>query len=404
MTWLAEAARGPQAELVDLRAHWTLDPEVVFLNHGSYGACPREVLLVQERWRADLEREPVRFMNETLEQELDRARSAVSAFVGARPQDFVFVRNSTSGVNAVLRSLELRTTDEILVTDHGYDACRNAVDYIAERTSARVRVVEIPLPVRQPGDVLDRVVSSVTASTRLALIDHVTSQTGLVFPVEDIVRELRARDVETIVDGAHAPGMLALDVSRIGAAYYAGNFHKWVCAPKGSAMLVVREDRKKGLHPLTISRGYTSQRDRPRFFEEFDWTGTDDPTPWLSVPSAISCIGSLVPGGWDAVRERNREMVVAARRVLEEALGTEPLAPESMLGSLASVALPDENGSSGSALQSALLVRHRIQVPIFSWPAPPKRLLRVSAHLYNDAAEYERLAAALVTELAQENA
>lgn len=388
---------------MDLRAHWALDPEVVFLNHGSYGACPREVLLVQDRWRADLEREPVRFMNETLEQELDRARGAASAFVGARPEDFAFVRNSTSGVNAVLRSLELRPSDEILVTDHGYDACRNAVDYVAERTSASVRVVEIPLPVRNPGDVLDRVVSSVTPATRLALIDHVTSQTGLVFPIEEIVRELRARDVETIVDGAHAPGMIDLDVSRIAAAYYAGNFHKWVCAPKGSAMLVVRDDRKKGVHPVTISRGYASERNRPRFFEEFDWTGTDDPTSWLSVPSAIAVVGGLITGGWDAVRKRNRETAIAARRVLQDALGTEPLAPESMLGSLASVALPDERGSASGALRRALLERHRIQVPVFSWPASPKRLLRVSAHLYNDAAEYERLAAALLMELRRES-
>lgn len=402
MTLLADDVKESQAEFVDLRAHWALEPEVVFLNHGSYGACPREVLLVQDRWRAELEREPVRFMNETLEEELDRARRAVSAFVGARPEDFVFVRNSTSGVNAVLRSLEFTSTDEILVTDHGYDACRNAVDYVAGRTSATVRVVEIPLRVREPDDVLDYVASSVTPATRLALIDHVTSQTGLVFPIEKIVRELRDRDVETIVDGAHAPGMLPLDVSRIGAAYYVGNFHKWVCGPKGSAMLVVRDDRKKGLHPVTISRGYASQRDRPRFFEEFDWTGTDDPTPWLSVPAAIAFIGSLLPGGWDAVRKRNRETAIAARRVLEEVLGTESLAPESMLGSLASVALPDEKGAESGGLQRSLLERHRIQVPVFSWPARPKRLLRVSVHLYNYAAEYERLAAALVEELGRE--
>lgn len=391
-----------QAVLVGLRDHWTLDPDVVFLNHGSFGACPREVLVAQDRWRAELEREPVRFLTETLEPELERARMVVAAFVGARTEDLAFVRNSTSGVNAVLRSLDFRPGDEILVTDHGYDACRNAVDYTAERTGARVRVVEIPLPVYGPGEVLDRIVSSVTPATRLALIDHVTSPSGLVFPIADIVRELRLRDVETIVDGAHAPGMLELDIASIGAAYYAGNFHKWVCAPKGAAMLVVRDDRKQGLHPLTISRGYASLRDRPRFLEEFDWTGTDDPTPWLSVPSAIAVVGGLLSGGWDAIRARNREMAVKARRVLEAAIGSRALAPESMLGSLASVALPDERGGGAGLLQRALYQRHRIQVPIFPFKAPKGRLLRISAHLHNEAREYEALARALSIELDRE--
>ncbi len=380
----------------DLRSHWTLDPDVTFLNHGSFGACPRPVLAAQERLRAELEREPVRFFTETLEPALDAARLEVARFVGARPEDFVFVRNSTTGVNAALRSQDLKAGDELLVTDHAYEPCRNALDHVASRASATVRLVRIPLPIRSPGDVTDRILSAVTPRTRLALIDHVTSQTGLVLPIEEIVRELAARNVDTIVDGAHAPGMLDLDVTKIGAAYYAGNFHKWVCAPKGAAMLVVRDDRKADLHPTVVSRGHAPTSPRPRLWQEFDWTGTDDPTPFLSVPSAIAFLGGLLPGGWEGVRAHNRSLALRARQTLEAALGVPELAPAEMIGSLADVCLPV---GSALELQDRLRVHHRIQVPIFAWPAPPQRLLRVSAHLYNALHEYEQLAHALSAEL-----
>lgn len=380
----------------ELRAHWTLDPDVTFLNHGSFGACPRPVLAAQERLRAELEREPVRFFSETLEPALDAARAEVARFVGARPEDFVFVRNSTTGVNAALRCQDLKPGDELLVTDHAYEPCRNALDHVASRASATVRVARIPLPIGSPGDVTDRILSAVTPRTRLALIDHVTSQTGLVFPIEEIVRELAARNVETLVDGAHAPGMLDLDVTKIGAAYYAGNFHKWVCAPKGAAMLVVRDDRKTGLHPTVVSRGFVRASSRPRLWQEFDWTGTDDPTAFLSVPSAIAFLGGLLPGGWEGVRTHNRSLALRARETLQAALGVPELAPAEMIGSLADVRLPD---GSCVELQDRLRVDHRIQVPIFAWPSPPHRLVRVSAHVYNAPHEYDRLAHALGSEL-----
>jgi isopenicillin-N epimerase len=388
-----------------LRGHWSLDPDVVFLNHGSFGACPRPVLEAAARVRAELEHEPVRYFERTLEPELALAREAVASFVGAEPEDVVFVGNSTTGVNAVLRSLELGPGDAILVTDHGYGACRNAVDYVARRTGAEVVVVKIPLPIVDPAEVVERVLLGATSRVKLALLDHVTSQTGLVFPIAELVAALRARGIETLVDGAHAPGMLSLDLAGLGAGYYVGNFHKWVCSPKGAALLWVRRDLQPALHPLVISHGYGSNRARARFLEEFDWTGTLDPSAWLAVPEAIRFVGSLVPGGWPEVRARNRALALAARALLSDAIGLPVIAPESMIGSLAALRLPDAAPGAPSApgdevLHRALLDAHRIEVPVFPWPSPPSRMLRVSAHLYNTLAEYEHLARALVSLLA----
>jgi isopenicillin-N epimerase len=393
-----------------LRTHWMLDPEITFLNHGSFGACPRVVLERQSELRAQLEREPVRFFVHELEPMLEDARAEVAAFVGARAEDVVFVRNATSGVNAVLRSIALAPGDELLTTSHVYGACLQAMRHVASRAGARVIVANVPFPLRSEDEVVEPILAAVTERTRLALIDHVTSPTGLVLPIERIVKELARRGVDTLVDGAHAPGMVALELEALGAAYYTANFHKWTCAPKGAAMLWARADRQAELHPTVISHGYASQRARKRFLEEFDWTGTDDPTPWLCVPDALRHVASLLEGGWPAVRAHNRELVLYGRRVLCDALGIEAPAPDTMIGALAAVPLPAGRDAVPLSslyvhpLQRALFDRHRIEVPVPPWPAPPARLLRISAHLHNALPEYERLAAALQHELTRESA
>jgi isopenicillin-N epimerase len=389
-------------------ALWPLDPAVTFLNHGSFGACPAEVLKTQSALRAELEAEPVRFLARELEGRLDAARAALGAFVGADPDDLAFVANATGGVNAVLRSLRLAAGDELLTTDHAYAACRNTLDYAADRSGARVVVATLPFPVTTPQAVVDAVLARVSSRTRVALVDHVTSPTGLVLPLARIVAELAARGVETLVDGAHAPGMVPLDLRALGAAYYSGNCHKWLCTPKGSAFLWVRRDRQADVHPLTISHGATGQRaGRTRFRLEFDWTGTQDPTAWLAVPRAIEYLGGLVEGGWPALMARNRALALEARRLLCAATGSVPACPEEMIGSLAAVILPDsvttETGwRAPDPLQARLFGAHGIEVPIMRWPAPPRRLIRVSCQLYNRAEQYARLAEALRKELASE--
>ncbi|MFZ2491548.1 MAG: aminotransferase class V-fold PLP-dependent enzyme [Thermoanaerobaculia bacterium] len=383
------------------RHHWTLDPSITFLNHGSFGATPKAVLEVQSAIRAQMEHEPVRFFARDLEPLLDAAREAVASFVGADPAGFAFVPNATAGVNAVLRSLDLDEHDELLVTTHEYQASRNALDFVAAQSGAKVVVADVPFPLDSADEVVQSVLAKVTDRTRLLLVDHVTSQTALVMPIERLIAELNARGIDTLVDGAHAPGYLPLQLESLGAAYYTGNLHKWPCAPKGAAFLYVRRNRRATVRPISISHGASSERvDRSRFHIEFDWTGTLDPSAYLAAPEAIRFVGSLVPGGWPEVMARNRSLALEARDLLCSTLGIEQPAPDDMLGAMAAVPLPDGQESEaamlyGDALQDCLLFDERIEVPVIPWPAPPKRLLRISAHLHNEPADYQRLADAL---------
>jgi isopenicillin-N epimerase len=380
-------------EASPLAGHWTLDPEVLFLNHGSFGACPRPVLAAREELVRELERQPVAFLIHELPDRLDAAREALARFVKADPLDLAWVSNATTGVNTVLRSLTFEPGDELLTTDHAYNACRNALEYVAGKHGARVVVASVPFPLQSPGQVTEAVLAAVTPRTRLALIDHVTSPTGLIFPVEEIVRELSARGIDSLVDGAHAPGMLDLDVESLGAAYYTGNCHKWMCAPKGAGFLYVRRDLQAEIRPLVISHGANRPRPgRSRFHDEMDWTGTIDPTSFLCVPAAIETMAAMVPGGWDEVRRHNRALALEGRKILAEALGTPPPAPEEMIGTLVAFPIPD---GSADPLHDRLLSEFRTEIPVFPWPAPPQRLIRISAQLYNSVEQYRALGQAL---------
>ncbi|MFL5291993.1 MAG: aminotransferase class V-fold PLP-dependent enzyme [Myxococcales bacterium] len=375
----------------ELARHFLLDPGIVFLNHGSYGACPRAVLDRQSEWRARMERQPLVFFRE-VEKLLDEARGALGAFVGADPEDLAFVKNASTGVSTVVRSLDLRPEDELLTTSHAYNACHNTLR-AQERRGVKVVVADVPFPIRSPSEVIDAVVARISPRTRLAMVDHVTSPTGLVFPIAEMVRALEERGVDTLVDGAHAPGMLKLDLRALSAAYYTGNCHKWMCTPKGSAFLWVRKDRQEGLLPLTISHGYNAPRtDRSRFRLLFDLQGTDDVTGFLCIAESIRFFESIVPGGFAEMMRRNRALALEARRLLCLALGIREPAPESMIGSLATVPLPD---GPAEPLQRALWEKRRIEVPLWNFPAYPRRILRVSAQVYNSLDDYRALGEAL---------
>ena len=390
---------------------WLLDPRVIFLNHGSFGSCPRPVLEFQQRLRERLERQPVQFLARDLEALLDHTRLELGAFVGADPDDLVFVPNATAGVNTVLRSLRFAAGDELLVTDHEYNACRNALDFVAERSGARVVEAPVPFPCQSVAQIRDAILARVTPRTRLALLDHVTSQTGMVLPIAELAGALAERGVELLVDGAHAPGMVPLSLRNLGAAYYTGNCHKWICAPKGAGFLYVRRDRQAAIRPLSISHGSnSSRRDRSRFQLEFGWTGTWDPSACLSIPEALRRVGALRPGGWPEIMRCNRELALAGRRLLCRSLSIEAPCPEQCIGSLASVPIPDASSSEPPAsplyadpLQDELLRDHHIEVPIVPWPALPKRLLRISAQLYNALPQYQRLCEALHTAFCAKN-
>ena len=385
----------------ELARHWAIDPEVTYLNHGAYGACPREVLAFQSELRARMEANAMKFFLHDLEGLLDHARGHLAAFLRADPEELVFVDNATTGVNTVLRSLVFEPGDEVLTTDHAYNACANALRAVAGRTGARVVMARVPFPLDGPEQVTEAVLAAVTPKTRLVLLDHVTSPTGIIFPLETLVPRIQGMGVDVLVDGAHAPGMIPVDLQTLGAAYYTGNCHKWLCAPKGAAFLQVRQDRQALIRPLTISHGANSRRtDRSRFRLEFDWLGTQDHTAYLSIPRAVEFVGGLAPGGWAEVRARNSALARKARAILCETLEVAPPCPESMLGSLATVQLPEAKDSPISVLESdplqlALRDRYQIEIPIFAWPSAPRRWIRVSPALHNSEAQYRYLAEAL---------
>jgi len=376
---------------------WLLDPAVTFLNHGSYGACPLPVMAAQQRLREQLEREPVRFFARELEELLDSARRELAKFVGADANNLAFIPNATTGVNSVLRSLSFHSKDELLTTDHEYNACRNALDFIAARSGARVVVAKIPFPIDSSEQVVEAVMQQVSSRTRLALLDHVTSQTGLIFPIQQLIQQLAKCGVDTLVDGAHAPGMVPLNLREIGATYYTGNCHKWLCAPKGAAFLYVQQEQQSAIRPLTISHGANSPRsDRSRFQLEFDWTGTNDPTAYLCVPEAIRFMNSLLPGGWLELMARNHDMALMARQILCEALAVSAPCPPTMIGTMAVVPLPDTATKlSETFLQSVLFEHFKIEVPVIPRATAPKQLIRVSAQIYNTREQYEYLATVL---------
>lgn len=384
-----------------LRRHWLLAPGTVFLNHGAFGACPKPMLKLQDRFRQQMEAEPVQFLWRYYEARLEPARQAVARFVGARAKDLVFVTNATTGVNAVLRSLPLKPGEEVLTTDHDYNACHNALVEAARAARARLVVASVPFPLRSADEVVEAVLRAVTRRTRLALLDHVTSATGLVLPVSRLVRELESRGVETLVDGAHAPGMVALDLARLGATYYTANLHKWVCAPKGTAFLWVREDRQHQMQPAVVSHGHNTPRPGYSSFQDrFDWAGTFDPSGWFCAGETLHWMGGVLPGGWKQLRARNHQLLVQARRQLCRALGVQAPCPENMLGAMATLPLPERfqgrpRRQRVEDEQQRLYDEFGIEVPLFRWGQPERRWLRLCAHVYNHPAEYEYLAQAL---------
>jgi isopenicillin-N epimerase len=381
--------------------HFSLDPNVIYLNHGAFGSCPLFVQAKQSEFRERLERNPVHFFTRELTRLLDDTRAVLGPFLGARPEDLAFVPNATAGVNTVLSALELEPGAEIVINDHTYPACRNAVQYWAARRSHQVRVAKIPFPLASGDELSQAILAQVTERTRLVLLDHVTSPSGLITPIESLVRILHERGIDTVVDGAHGPGMLPLALEELGAAYYTGNLHKWGCAPKGAAFLWVRRDRQALIHPLVISHGWAlPQTDRSRFLLEFDWPGTFEPSAILSIPAALSFLGGLFEGGFPALYAHNHALALTGRDILCKALGTAPPCPDSLLGSLAVALFPEVTAKvpTPDALYQALVARG-IEVPIVPLPGYPSGFVRIATQVYNSPSEFVALAEALQEEL-----
>ncbi|MEM1071712.1 MAG: aminotransferase class V-fold PLP-dependent enzyme [Planctomycetota bacterium] len=421
-----------------LARHWRLDPGVVFLNHGSFGACPIEIQQAQQRHRDRVEAEAVSFFCRDLFPLLDRSRRAIAGMIGGKPEDYVFPPNATVAVATIIMNLErghgmlddprpLGPGDEILVNDHEYPACLNIVHDTARRTGARVRTVEIPT-VPQDGPMTPErfhgmIMAGVTDRTRICLLSHITSPTGMIVPAAKLVRDLEALGVVTILDGAHGPGAIPLDIDELRPAFYTANCHKWLCTPKGAAILYVRPDLQEGFRPLAISNYAEAPagcKNRSMYNLEFDYTGTDDYTARLTIADAIDIMPTIAGAEWPGIIEHNRSLVMQARDVLLEALGAQEPVDDRMIGPLAMVPLPEVEPDRrerlkqrptcyADALQDALVERHGIQVPVWlpcaqlgGRPFDGRRFIRLSAQLYNSPEQYRYLADALAEELARE--
>jgi isopenicillin-N epimerase len=374
-----------------IRKEWLLDEDIIFLNHGSFGACPRPVLAVQREWQERMEAEPVRFMTRELPQHLDAARSELASFVGSRAEDLVFVHNATDGANAVLRSLlpTFKPGDELMTASHAYRAVRQTMVYVAELSGATVVDAAVPFPIADADEVTSAIARAITPRTAFAVIDHITSPTGVIFPIEQIIALFKERGIPVLIDGAHAPGQIELNLDTLGADYYIGNCHKWLFAPKGAALLWVDKKHQAKIHPTVISHylggGYQT---------EFAWTGTQDPSAFLSIPAGIEFHRKLAAVG---SREYTRNMLLDARREITAALGVPLAAPEEMLANMCTFLLPQDPDATDERVQrlhDVLFDEYRIEVPAMN--ANGKLYVRASSQVYNDRSDFDALKTALV--------
>jgi isopenicillin-N epimerase len=369
-----------------LRREFRLEPGVDFINHGSFGAPPLSVLVEAERWRSQMEANPDGFLRDALPVALRAAAAELARFVHAEPADLVFVENATAAINAVLRSLDFEPGDEILLHSHSYGAVRQAVRFVCDRTGAKSVEPRVRVPVRDAAELVQALAGALSARTRLVIVDHISSPTGVIWPVAEIIALARSQGAQALVDGAHAPGQLELDVPALGADWYAGNCHKWLFAARGCGFLWSRRAAQVQLHPLAISHAYGTG-----FTAEFDWTGTRDFSAWLAAGAGIRFLREL---GAEAARSYCHALVAAAAEKMAHAWG-EPLGgPPALHGFMMAIRLPPPwqrpaTRENAAQLQSLLMREHRIAVAIM--PVEGALWARISAQVYNDAADYERL-------------
>ena len=374
-----------------LRQLFLLRPDVVYLNHGAFGACPRPVFDAYQRWQLELERQPVEFLHYRFRDLMRQARESLAAFLGAAADDVVYVTNATTGVNMVARSLTLRPGDEVLTTDHEYGALDRTWQFVCEQRGARYVQARLPLPLESPEEVVEAVWGQRTERTRVLFLSHVTSPTALILPIEPLLRRARTAGIITVVDGAHAPGQIPLDLDALGADFYAGNCHKWMCAPKGAGFLYVRRELQSLVIPPVVSWGW-----RAGFIEEQQWQGTRDIAAFLSVPAAIDF---LREHNWPAVRQACHALVRIARGALEAETGLPPLSADSpaWYAQMVSVPLPLPDAERA---RTRLWTEFGIEAPVSEWAG--RCLVRVSIQGYNTRADVDALVSAVARLISEE--
>ncbi len=382
---------------MNLKPLFLLDPDVIFLNHGSFGATPRSVFAAYQQWQRQLEWQPVQFLGTDLGQHLSTARAALAAIINASPDDLAYVPNATFAVNVVARSLPLEPEDEVLTTDHEYGACDNVWRFLSQQQGFRYVVQPVEMPASTPAGILSQLWQGVTPRTKVIFLSHITSPTALTLPVAEICARARAANILTVVDGAHALGQIPLDMAALGADFYTSNAHKWLCSPKGSAFLYARPEVQPLMQPLVISWGWGEGRPftyGSNFLDYLQWQGTDDVSAYLTVPAAIAF---QAEHDWPSVRRRCHALVQQALRRINELTGLPPMYPDDagFYHQMGIAALPHQQDL--AAFKARLYQRYRIEIPCVQWQN--RQFIRISIQGYNTQADVDALLQALRQEL-----
>jgi isopenicillin-N epimerase len=373
-----------------MRDLFLLDPDVIFLNHGSFGACPKPVFDEYQRWQRELERQPVEFLGRRFNGLMQAARSALGDYLGADADDLVYVTNATVGLNIVARSLELRPGDEVLSTDHEYGALDRTWRFLCGKHGAKYIRQAVSVPIQSAEEVIEAIWSGVTDRTRALFISHITSPTAITFPIKPLIDRARGRGIITIIDGAHAPGQIDLNLHELGADFYSGNLHKWLMSPKGSAFLYARKEMQHLVEPLVISWGWEAEKPgASKFIDEQEWTGTRDIAAFLSVPAAIQFQRNL---DWPRVRGECHELVRYARQQMSALTGLPPLTPDGdqWFAQMSALPLPP---CDLDALKRRLYDEFRIEIPVIHWN--DRCFVRISIQGYNTRTDVDQLVTAL---------
>lgn len=373
-----------------LKSEFLLDPNVVFLNHGSFGACPKRVFDDYQRWQLELERQPVEFLGRRVTTLLAEARAKLAEYVGAATDEVVYFPNPTTAINMVARSLNLKPGDEILTTEHEYGAMDRTWRFVCNKTGARYVHHPIRLPVTSHEEFVEAFWAGTTERTRAIFISHITSPTALIFPVQEICRRAREAGLLSVVDGAHAPGQIPLNLAELGADLYTGACHKWLCGPKGSAFLYARREVQAWLEPLVVSWGWESETPSgSQFVDHHEWQGTRDVAAFLATPAAIQF---QAEHDWGAVRAECHGLASETRRRIDDLTGLAPICPDSRdwFSQMAAIRLPPVDVN---ALKERLYNDYRVEVPLFKWNDQP--FMRVSFQGYNSRTDADALVDAL---------
>jgi len=377
-----------------LKDLFLLDPQVVFLNHGSFGACPKAVFEAYQKWQLRLERQPVQFLGTEFPEHMRAARSALGEYLGAEADDLVFVPNATFGVNVIARSLNLQPGDEVLTSDHEYGACDRTWTFVCRKSGATYHHQPVGYPAGSAEEIAEQIWQGVTGRTRLIFLSHITSPTALTLPVAEICARARQAGILTLIDGAHAPGQIPLDLQAVGADFYTGNCHKWMLAPKGAAFLYARREVQEMVEPLVVSWGWDlpESTDLPGSFKlpgRLEWHGTDDPSACLAVPAAIEFMDRH---DWESVRQDCHDLVRQAITRIQELTGLPCAYPDERSYFMMAVAeLPPQPDL--PAFKSRLYEEHRVEAPCIEWNG--RHFIRISVQGYNDQRDIDRLIDAL---------